>query len=239
MKQTFLKLSLALSIAFVFQSCVYINKDEDIPPRGETTRTYDFRNFDELEVSDAIRVHVIAGTSFSVEATGERNDLDDLNIFVQDGKLTARYNNSWRKRQRMDIDITMPDLAGVDFSGAVDAEINDFENLPSIEIELSGASHCDFEGSGTTLKFDLNGASQLNAFGKMKFLDGEASGASQLNAFELETEESDLDVSGASNAKVWVTRLLDVKASGASNVRYRGNPKVEKEVTGGSSVRAD
>lgn len=239
MKQIFLKLSLALSIASVLQSCVYINKDEDIPPRGETTRTYDFRNFDELEVSDAIRVHVIAGTSFSVEATGERNDLDDLNIFVQDGKLTARYNNSWRKRQRMDIDITMPDLSGVDFSGAIDAEINDFENLPSIEIELSGASQCDFEGSGTTLKFDLNGASQLNAFGKMKFLDGEASGASQLNAFQLETEESDLDVSGASNAKIWVTRLLDVKASGASSVRYRGNPKVEKEVTGGSSVRAD
>lgn len=239
MKQTFLKLSIALSIASVFQSCVYVNENDDIPPRGETTRTYDFRNFDELEVSDAIRVHVIAGSAFSVEATGERNDLDDLNIFVQDGKLTARYNNSWRKRQRMDIDITMPDLASVDFSGAVDAEINDFVNLPSIEIELSGASQCDFEGSGTTLKFDIAGASQLNAFGKMKFLDGEASGASQLNAFELETEESDLDVSGASDAKVWVTRLLDVKASGASAVRYRGNPKVEKEVTGGSSVRAD
>ncbi len=239
MKQTFLALSIALCIISVFQSCVYINKDEDIPPRGETTRTYDFRNFDELEVSDAIRVNVVSGSGFEVSATGERNDLDDLNIFVQDGKLTARYNNSWKKRQRMDIDITMPDLAGVDFSGAVNAKIEDFVNLPSVEIELSGAAQCDFEGTGTTLKFDVNGASRLNAFGKMKFLDGEASGASQLNAFELETEESDLDVSGASNAKVWVTRLLEVKASGASNVRYRGNPKVEKEVTGGSSVRAD
>ncbi|MCF0070316.1 DUF2807 domain-containing protein [Dyadobacter sp. CY261] len=239
MKQIFLKISITLSLALIFQSCVYINKDEDIPPRGETTRTYDFRNFDELEVSDAIRVNVIAGSSFSVEATGERNDLDDLNIFVQDGKLTARYNNSWRKRQRMDIDITMPDLTGVDFSGAVNATIDDFENLPSIEIDLSGASQCDFEGSGTNLKFDINGASQLNLFGKMKYLDGETSGASQLNAFDLQTEESDLEVSGASNAKIWITRLLKVKASGASTVRYRGNPKVEKEVSGGSNVRAD
>lgn len=239
MKQTFLTLSITLSIASIFQSCVYINKDEDIPPRGETTRTYDFRSFDELEVSDAIRVNVVSGSAFEVSATGERNDLDDLNIFVQDGKLTARYNNSWKKRQQMDIDITMPDLASVDFSGAVDARIEDFVNLPSVEIELSGASQCDFEGTGTTLKFDINGASRLSTFGKMKFLDGEVSGASQLNAFELETEESDLDVSGASNAKVWVTRLLEVKASGASNLRYRGNPKVEKEVTGGSSVRAD
>ncbi|GGN00389.1 DUF2807 domain-containing protein [Dyadobacter beijingensis] len=239
MKRIFLAFTIALAGAPFFQSCVYINKDEDIPPRGETTRTYDFRNFDELEVGDAIRVHVVAGASFSVEATGERNDLDDLNLFVQDGKLTARYKNSWRKRQRMDINITMPDLAGVDFSGAVNATIDDFENLPSIEIELSGASQCDFEGYGTNLKFDINGASQLNLFGKMKFLDGEASGASQLNAFDLQVEESDLEASGASNANVWVTRLLDVKASGASTVRYRGNPKVEKEVTGGSNVRAD
>nr|WP_295931170.1 head GIN domain-containing protein [uncultured Dyadobacter sp.] len=239
MKQFFLKLSLTISIAAISQSCVYINKDEDIPPRGETTRTFDFRNFDELEMGNAFYVHVSSGSTFEVSATGERNDLDDLNIFVQDGKLTARYNNSWRNRRRMDIDITMPDLASVDFSGAVNAKIDHFENLPSIEIELSGASKCDFEGSGTTLKFDINGASQLNVYGKMKFLDGEASGASQLNAFDLSAEESDLDVSGASNAKVWVTRLLDVKASGASNVRYRGNPKVEKEVSGGSSVRAD
>jgi hypothetical protein len=239
MKQFFLKLSIALGIALISQSCVYINKDEDIPPRGEATRTYDFRNFDELEMGNAFYVHVVAGTTFEVTATGERNDLDDLDIFVQDGKLTARYHNSWKNRKRMDIDITMPDLAGVDFSGAVNATIDEFNNLPSIDIELSGASKCDFEGSGTTLKFDLDGASQLNVYGKMKFLDGEASGASQLNGFDLETEESNLEVSGASNAKVWVTRLLDVKASGASNVRYRGNPKVKKEVSGGSSVRAD
>ena len=46
MKQTFLKLSVALGIAAILPSCVYVNKDEDIPPRGETTRTYDFLNFD-------------------------------------------------------------------------------------------------------------------------------------------------------------------------------------------------
>lgn len=239
MKRFFFQLSLALGIAAIFQSCVYINKDEDIPPRGEATRTFDFRNFDELEMGNAFRVHVVSGPSFAVTATGEQNDLDDLNIFVQNGTLTARYNNSWKNRRRMDIDITMPDLASVDFSGAVNATIKGFDNLPSIEIELSGASKCDFEGSGTTLDFDLSGASQLVVNGQVKYLDGEVSGASQLSAFGMSAEESKLDVSGASNAKVWVTRRLDVKATGASSVLYRGNPTVSKEVSGGSSVRAD
>lgn len=239
MKQFFLNLSLAFSIAPVFQSCVYINSDDDIPPRGEATRTFDFRDFDELEMGNAFHVNVTAGSSFAVSATGERNDLDDLNIFVQDGRLVARYNNSWKNRRRMDIDITMPDLESAEFSGAVEAMVEGFENLPSIEFDLSGASKCDFDGAGTTLKFELSGASELNLQGKMKYLDGELAGASDLNAFDLEAEESKLRVSGASDAKVWVTKLLDVKANGASNVRYRGNPKVEKDVSGGSSVRPD
>lgn len=239
MKQFLLSLSLAFSIAPVFQSCVYINSEDDIPPRGEATRTYDFRNFDELEMGNAFHVNVTAGSSFAVSATGEENDLDDLNIFVQDGKLVARYNNSWKNRRRMDIDITMPDLESAEFSGAVEAIVEGFENLPSVEFDLSGASRCEFDGTGTTLKFESSGASELNLHGKMKYLDGELSGASQLNAFDLEAEESKLRVSGASNARVWVTKLLDVKANGASSVRYRGNPTVDKDVSGGSTVRAD
>jgi hypothetical protein len=221
------------------ESCVYVN-DDDIEPRGEGTRTYDFKNFDELEMGSAFRVNVIEGAAFAVTATGELNDLDDLEVFVQNGKLVARYNNSWKNRRNaMDIDITMPDLAGVDFSGAVNASIEGFENLPELEFELSGATKCHFEGSVRNLKFDVSGASRLDLFGAGKFTDGEISGASELNAFDWAAEESDLEVSGASDARVWVSKLLDVDASGASSVRYKGSPAVEKKVSGGSTVRPE
>jgi cytoskeletal protein CcmA (bactofilin family) len=229
-----------LSLLTVLESCVYVESEDDIPPRGESTRTYDFRNFDELEMGDAFHVDVVAGSSFAVSATGELNDLDDLEIFVEDGKLVARYEKPWRNsRKRMDIEITMPDVEAVEFSGAVNARIEGFENLPEVEFDMSGASKCNFIGSGREFKFDLSGASQLNLEGAGKYLDGDVSGASQLNAFDLKVEESDLKVSGASNAKICVSGLLKVDASGASNVRYKGNPTVDKKVSGGSSVRAD
>ncbi|WAC12196.1 head GIN domain-containing protein [Dyadobacter pollutisoli] len=240
MKHFIFSVFAGLSLLTISESCVYVNSDDDIPPRGESTRTYDFKNFDELEMGSAFRVNVVEGAAFAVSATGELNDLDDLEVFVQDGKLVARYNNSWKShRKAMDIDITMPDIAGVDFSGAVSASIEGFENLPELEFELSGASKCDFEGSVRNLKLDLSGASRLDLFGDGKFMDGELSGASQLNAFDWAAEESDLDVSGASDARVWVSRLLDVDASGASSVRYKGSPVVEKKVSGGSTVRPE
>ncbi|WP_031529376.1 head GIN domain-containing protein [Dyadobacter crusticola] len=229
----------ALLVACSLQSCVYVESDDDIPPRGTSTRTYDFRNFDELEMSDAFRVNVVSGTSFAVSATGEMNDLDDLNIFVQDGKLVARYRDYSRNRKRMDIDIVMPDIEEVNFSGAVRAGIENFENLPSLKIELSGASQCEFDGSAREMDFNLSGASRLNLFGEAKFLDGELSGASQLLSFGLPVEESDLDLSGASKAEVYVTKKLIVEASGASQVRYKGNPEIRKDLSGGSTLRPE
>ena len=239
MKQLFFSFTLAL-LAFVFPSCVYVDSQDDIPPRGEGTRTYDFRNFDELEMGHAFRVNVKAGSSFFVSAKGELNDLDDLNLFVENGQLIARYNNSWRnRREPMYIDITMPDIQKVDFSGAVKAKLEGFENLPALEFELSGASKVDFEGSGRDFKLDLSGASELLMFGEGKYLDGELSGASQLDAFDLITQESDLELSGASAARVCVSEFLKVDASGASNVRYKGNPNVDKKTSGGSTVRKE
>jgi len=239
MKKSFVLLFLSLFAICTFQACVYVNERDDISPRGESNRIYDFRNFEQLQMGNAFNVHVKAGSSFEVSATGELNDLDDLEIFVQDGKLVARYRNSWRNRKRMDIDITMPFITAVDFSGAVNAEISGFENLTKLEFELSGATECDFSGSARTLDFDLSGASQLFLSGNGKFLDGELSGASEVDAFGLPVEESDIKLSGASEAKVWVSKFLEVDASGASSVRYKGDPAIEKHLSGGSKLRRE
>ncbi|WP_215234735.1 head GIN domain-containing protein [Dyadobacter linearis] len=230
------------SVLFSFvclQSCVYVESDDNIPPRGTHTETYDLKNFDELEMGDAFQVKVVAGPGFSVSATGELNDLDDLDIFVHDGKLVARYDGWRNNRKRMDIEIVMPAVEEVNFSGAVNAKLLGFENLPSLNIELSGASRCEFDGSAREMDFELTGASRLKLFGNSKFLDGELSGASQLHAFDLPVEESELNVSGASQAEVSVSRLLKVDASGASAVRYKGNPAIDKRLSGGSTLRAE
>ncbi|MCE6990342.1 head GIN domain-containing protein [Dyadobacter sp. CY323] len=239
MKQFLFSVLTVLVIFAGLQACVYVESEDNIPPRGESTRTFDLKNFDKLVMGSAYRVNVKAGPAFGVSATGELNDLDDLNVFVQDRKLVVRYENSWKNRRTMQIDITMPDLESVDFSGAVMSKIEGFENLPEVEFELSGASKCDFNGSAQELKFDLSGASRLNLFGSGKYLDGEVSGASQLHAFDMPVEESDLDVSGASKARVSVSRLLVVDANGASEVRYLGAPAVDKKVSGGSTVRQE
>ncbi len=220
------------------QSCIYINTNDNIPPRGIQTRDINLINFDQLAMGSAFVVHVKQGATFRVQATGELNDLDDLEATVsRAGVLEIRYRNTWRgNRDRMDIDITLPTLRAVDFSGASVSTIEGFPSLRNLDIVLSGASKSTYYGSAERLTLDLSGASQLDLSGTGTFLTGDLSGASQLYAFDYPVNEADLGLSGASRARVAVNKLLKVDASGASNVRYKGTPTLERQLSGGSTV---
>lgn len=238
---SFRRVPLALSVIMlmVLQSCIYINtRDNDIPPRGVATRSLDLANFDQLAMGSAFTIHVRQGATFSVKATGELNDLDDLETSVnRSGMLEIKYRNTWRnRRERMDIDIVMPSLRSVDFSGASVSDVEGFENVRTLDYRLSGASKSVFTGSADRLSLDLSGASELDLRGAGGVLAGNLSGASQVFAFDYPVQEADLGLSGASRARVRVVKLLKVDASGASNVRYQGTPTVDQRVSGGSSV---
>lgn len=224
------------------QSCIYINtRDGDnapIAPRGIATRDLNLTNFDQLSMGSAFSIRVRQGANFSLEATGELNDLDDLEASVsRTGVLEIKYRNTWRKnRDRMDIDITMPSLRGVNFSGASVSTIEGFENERTLDYRLSGASKSTFVGSVERLSINLSGASELTLNGKGNLVIGELSGSSQLYAFDSPVDEADLNLSGASRARVRVAKFLKVDASGASSVRYKGDPTVEQRLSGSSSV---
>ncbi|WP_373514401.1 head GIN domain-containing protein [Persicitalea sp.] len=233
------KIALVLMLAGVLQSCIYINtRDNDIAPRGVATRELNLTNFDQLAMGSAFSIRVKQGANFSIEATGELNDLDDLDASIsRSNVLEIKYRNNWRKnRDRMDIDIVMPSLRGVDFSGASVSTIEGFENERTLDYRLSGASKSTFTGSTERLSLNLSGASELILNGKSGLVIGEISGASQLYAFDFPSDEVDLNLSGASRARVRVAKFLKVDASGASNVRYKGDPTVEQRLSGGSSV---
>lgn len=210
---------------------------EDLGPYKEVTRAYPLDNFSQLTMESGLRVDVQAGNTFSVAVRGNEEDVNDLVLTVRQGVLYAQYKNS-RRRNRYDtfVTITMPTIQAVNFSGAVKATITGFLHLNELSVELSGASKTDYKGNVNLVKSILSGASTLTMTGEGKKLVSELSGASQLEAYDYPADEADLDVSGASEARIRINDMLKVKASGASKVRYRGNPQKYIDVSGASMV---
>ncbi|MCU0323854.1 MAG: DUF2807 domain-containing protein [Spirosomaceae bacterium] len=225
----------ALSVS----SCVFIDNIDGYSPKGDVKKTFEVKSFDELDLGNAFEINVKQGADFKLEAIGEQRDIDDLVISTSNGELKIRYNNALRiRRYRMQINIEMPTLKSIDFSGASVSKVAGFV-VRDLEIDLSGASRAEIDSKIRNFDIDLSGASELELFSDAESMDVELSGASILNAFNTKTTDAILDISGASRAKVNVANRLKVKASGASSIRYRGTPKVETNLSGGSTVEKD
>ncbi len=235
---TFFKLiAMLLTLPFVFSSC---SEREDIGPYQAGNRTFNLSGFDKLQMGDAFRIQVRQGGEFSLRATGDRRNLDDLDVYVSNGQLVARYRRPRGNRQyETEFEIVMPTLTAADFSAASRSTITGFSS-EELVVTLSGASRANVDARADRGQINLSGASKMTLSGNFKRLIAGASGASELQAFDAPADEADANASGASELRITATNRLSATASGASNIRYRGNPvRLQMNATGASSIRKE
>ncbi|HLL94291.1 MAG TPA: head GIN domain-containing protein [Spirosoma sp.] len=222
----------------ILLSLFLVSCREESGPYEETTKTYPLANFDRLDMGSAFRIEVRKGTAFQVEVRGNRRDIDDLGLNVRNNTLEIQYDRNRQRNRRYDmfITVTMPTVRAVSFSGASRSTITGFTDLRELSIGLSGASRSTALVNATSLSADLSGASDLVVTGTGNQLSGSLSGASKMEAYDFPVNQADLDLSGASTARIRVNDALTVKASGGSTVRYKGTPRVNSSVSGASSI---
>lgn len=209
---------------------------------AQETRKFPVSGFNRLSMGSAFKIDVKQGSSFSVTATGRAEDLEAMESAVKGNTLHLGYkNNGWNKnRKTVEISITMPSLAGVDFSGASRANVARFSGVSSMEIEVSGASQVTMSLSSPKVSVDLSGASSLTLTGDGDVLTGDVSGASSFKGREFSAKTVNIDASGASSAAVLASATINAEASGASSIRYSGSVKdVHSSTSGASSVKRD
>jgi Putative auto-transporter adhesin, head GIN domain len=180
------------------------------------TEQRDIGDFQKVDVSGAMNVEVVADKDFNVLVEADDNLLGQIRTEL-DGDTLKVYSKGWLSpKTKITVKISIPNLEGIEVSGASNVTASNLKN-EDLKVELSGASKLKIDGKTTNAKFDVSGASKF---------DGE----------NLEIENAEIDNSGASSVLVSVTKNLTADTSGASRVTYIGNPAVEKNVSGASSV---
>ena len=212
---------------------------EDVGPYQGDKQTYALTGFDRLDMGSAFDITVQSGPAFAIVAEGDRRNLDDLEVYIRNGTLFAKYRTNRNRQHQTSFSITMPTVRGVAFRGASQSTITGFTNLSELDIELSGASKSEFAGDAARTTIDLSGASTLQLNGRGTALSAELSGASTLRAFPYPVGEAAVNASGASKASISVSNALVVDASGASTIRYRGAPTVQQRTSGASTVQSE
>jgi len=210
--------------------------------RGEEV-SYNFAGFNEVRVSSKFRVFIEQGDEYEVMLKGNERDLDDIYIRRNGNSLQVKHRDhewGWWDPDTWKDDIAlyvkMPNLEGLDLSGACKAKIAGFKE-GDLEIELTGASEIDANISPDYLTLDLVGASKVTLDGEARKVKVDMAGASKIKAYDFRAEIMELYLAGASSAKVYVTEELKVDASGVSTVTYKGRPDVQADEHGLSSIK--
>lgn len=228
------------SFALVVLSLIIASCDREDPgPLQKTHESYAIVDFDRLEMGSALQIEVEQANSFSIEARGDKRNIDDLDVYKRGSTLIIEFDDNGERHHDTYIYITMPTLESANFSGASVSKIRGFNSDEDLDFYLSGASVSQLDALFREVNTVVSGASKLILFGNGDELNAEVSGASSLKAFDYPVREATLSISGASEVKVSITDELNVTAGGASSVLYRGNPSVTSNTSGGSSVGRD
>jgi hypothetical protein len=195
-------------------------------------------DFTSVEAANAFDVEITQSDTFAVTIRVDDNILDLLDVSKENDTLKLRLERgvSLRGDVTLEAEITMPDLEGLDLSGASVASVSGFRSSGQLDIDLSGASSLDGDLEAGDVDINASGASKVVLDGSATELTIEGSGASSLDLADFTVDTAKVKLSGASDATVRAQERIDpVDVSGASKLRYLGDPSLGDVTTSGAS----
>lgn len=173
--------------------------------------------FTVIAVSGAITVDAGSAAEPRVEISGDDNLVPLIKTEVQGERLTIANHSSLKPKVPLVIRVGAPRITELAVSGASTVVLHDVR--------------------GDSLKLGLEGASKLRADGAVQQLTVDAQNASDADLDQLAVERATVQVSGASEAEVAVSKALDAHVAGASTLSYRGDPpELKRDVSGTSKL---
>jgi hypothetical protein len=229
----------AVFFSVIFTSC-HFRSGKRIDGNGVIkSETRSVNSFNSINVSGEIEVYVKQDSVTSVRIETDENLLEYVHIKTEGGALQIEEEDGYDpvSAKGIKVYVSGQSFKGFEASGACDMySENKISSSNEISINATGASSIKMELKAPKVTAEITGASHVTLNGETKNFDADASGASDIKCFELMTEETDVEVSGASHAEIFASVKSSLHASGASSIKYKGNATVTQETSGAGSV---
>lgn len=217
-------------------------------------------NFDEVEVSRAIRLTIEERTTGNIIIRAPRSIMPYVSLSVKGETLYATLLSGAPISRNSNVvaEVYIPNNGRInELSASASARIIVEPKLLCEELELNASSASVIEVKSQTselsieatsasvvkaevatseLDIDLSGASKVEVSGSSRRTEVEASGASIVQMGALTSGVIAAEVSGASKANIKGVELAEVSASGASKVNIFGDGILNLRASGASKI---
>jgi len=243
MNRGLMTIGVVITLAVLAGACTPPSLTVIRPSGNVVSQELAITGFDQVGISHAFIVDIAQGESFAVVLRVDENALEHLDVVTQGGTLKIGLKSGTTTAfsttgLTLEATVTLPELTGVELSGASHGNVSGFDSGRSLDVKVSGASQLRGDIAAGDAWFDVSGASQVRLSGSAGDIRINASGASIVDLADFPASDARVEVSGASKATVNAGGRLDAEASGASTVFYVGEPTLGNvETSGASSIK--
>ena len=203
-----------ITLLFTLAGCEFMPSRDKVGGSGRAkNETREVAPFTAIEVRCAGTVNVTAQGKPGLEISGDDNIVPLIKTEVRNNTLYITADKDYDPKNKVQINISTPDLAKFVFAGAGEAALSKIKN-DRLEIVASGAG-------------------ELKASGETKEADITLSGAGRVDARDLLAEKAKATSTGVGEMDVYASQQLDASTSGVGEINYYGNPKSVNKHAGG------
>lgn len=226
-------------LLFTASSCVVL-VDKRVHGNGKVhTQSFSQNDFETVSVSGDWKVDIQQGKTFFITVEADENLSSYLDIYVSDHTLHIGFKHGYRiDNTHCKAFITMPVLTQLTASGSITGTVSYFD-MPGRTMSIDVAGSGDVTARDITvknLKLKISGSGSFEATGKAQNMTAAISGSGNIKAVGLKTENTAISISGSGFAKVWVATFLRADISGSGNIWYKGNPIIDRQISGSGSL---
>ena len=224
---------------FLFVSCRF-GGGKPVAGNGRiTTQQKEVGDFNSVDVSGQVVLKVSQGATPSLRIEADENLMEYIDVQTRGNTVVIKTKDGYQLEPTRSITVyvTAPVYRELDASGqcTIIGETAITGSDP-LTIHTSGQVSVQLELNVPKLTTDISGQGALNLKGITTDFESNVSGNGSLKCFDLITENTSLDISGATTVEITANKKLSVDASGASNVSYKGTASVNQNVSGASRV---
>lgn len=195
--------------------------------------------FNSIIISGGIGLYLSQYENESVAVSASSDEFrENIKTVVENNTLKIYYNGGrgWNiGNKKMKAYVSFKTLEMLKASGACDIQVAGTLAVPTLLLDMNGASEFNGTVKVNTLTIELSGASDVKISGTAAVVSIQSSGASDVKGYGLVTDICNAKASGASDINITVNLELNAHASGASDIYYKGTAVIKDMHSSGAS----
>lgn len=199
--------------------------------------TREFSEFTKITTGHSFEITVTQSEDYSVIIKADDNLVEHLDVRLDGDTLVVNMAPGKSARNAtLEAEVSLPYLAGVNFAGASQGNLLGIASQGDFTVSVSGASFLQGDLEVGRLEVNVSGASRIDLNGSSAAMDLHGSGASNLDMEDFTVDSAQVNLSGASTARLNVTSDIGpATLTGASRLIYSGDPAFRDFKTSGAS----